>query len=817
MIKSIMAILAVWLCLASNFVNAQTNDGEITGKVMDENDRAVDGATVSLIRITDSVTVKYEQANAIGDFNFGGIKDGGYRILISSIGKLPYKSEPISIDARHLLIQLPIITLHSDTKNLQEVVVTAKKAFLEHKIDRTVINVDALISNAGTTALDVLEKSPGVNIGQGGIISFHGKSGVAIYIDDKPTYLSGADLENYLRAMPSSMLSQIELMTNPPAKYDAAGTAGIINIKTKKSKVKGFNLGMSLSMRQSRYTSTNNSLDFNYRKNKINLFGVFGYTLTNSFNDIDINRQYFYKGGQPSGAFKQTSNIRRQGNGYTTKLGMDIYASEKTTVGVLLNGLIRSPENRNNSRGQLYNAGGQPDSSILSQNNEQGKFKNGSTNVNYKHIFKKDGPEITANLDYLAFATDNNQQFLNQNYNAAGALLSNEQLNGRLPANIHIYTAKVDYSAPISGGWKLESGAKSSYTSTDNQANYFNTIAGNAIPDYDKTNHFLYREAINAGYLNLNKDFKRLSIQAGVRVENTDSRGHQLGNVQKPDSAFNRNYTSAFPTVYLLYKLDSLGDHQIKLTYGRRIERPYYQDLNPFISPLDKYTYYIGNPYLLPSYSGNFELGYIYKDKITVTLNYMDIRNRVTETIEIRKGYYYDRPGNIGSTKLYDLNFDAELEPATWFSLELSSDVWHIRETSDFYTGTLNTSSTNFSGQAMVQFKLKKGWTLQTDGKYQSKQTDGQFVAAARGRMNIAVSKTLSTRATLKLSFNDILYTNVNKGDIGNLYQTNANFRTLSDTRSAQLTLSMRFGKSVTGQRKHNQTGAGEENDRVKN
>jgi len=812
----IMAFFAVGLCFAPNFLFAQTINGKISGKVADENGHPFDGATVSLMWLKDSATVKYELAAADGSFNFVVGDAGLYCILISSIGKQPYKSAGITVDVKHQMIYLKPITMQTAVNTLQEVVITSKKAFLEQKIDRTVVNVDALISNAGTTALEVLEKSPGVAIDQAGQISFHGKSGVAIYVDDKPTYLSGSDLENYLRSMPSSTLSQIELMTNPPAKYDAAGTAGIINIKTKKTKVKGFNLGMSLGLRQSRYTATNNSMDFNYRQDKVNVFGTFAYTFSNGFNDVEINRSYFYNAGKPSGAFTQNSYIRTKSSGYNAKLGMDLYSSENTTIGVLLNGIIRSPDQFNNSKGQLFNAAGQPDSSIISNNREQGKFKNGSANINYKHNFKKNGPEITANLDYLAFATDNNQIFINQSYATAGPA-SMDQLNGNLPAAIHIYSAKADYSQPLAGGWKLESGLKSSYTNTDNQANYFNIVNGNAITDDDKTNHFLYREAINAGYINLSKDFKRLSIQAGLRLENTDSRGHQLGNTQKPDSAFNRNYTGLFPTLYLLYKLDTLGDHQLKMTYGRRIERPYYQDLNPFISPLDKYTFYIGNPYLLPSYSGNFEFGYIYKDRISLTMTYTDIRDRSTETIEIRNGYYYDRPGNIGSTKLYDLNADASFDPASWFSLELSGDVWQIRQASDFYTGILNSNNSSFSGQAVLQFKLKKGWTLQTDGKYQSKQTDAQFALAAKGRLNIASSKTLSPRATLKLSINDLLNTNINQGVINNLYQTNASFRTLKDSRAALLTLSIRFGKSVKDQRKHNQTGAGEENDRVKN
>lgn len=817
MINLIKTLWVLGLCLASNFLYAQTTSGKITGTVVDEIGQPINGTTVSLHRAVDSVSVKYELTTNDGRFIFDPIVKGSYFIQISSIGNQRYRSNRFDITDLVPWIQLPMIKLHPSIKAIGEVVITQKKPFIEHKVDRTTLNVDGLISNAGTTALEVLEKSPGVNVGQGGNISFHGKTGVAIYVDDKPISLSGNDLENYLRSLPASMLSQIELMANPPAKYDAAGTAGIINIKTKKNRVKGFNLGANLSIRQGKYTGTNNSMDFNYRTNKVNVFGAFAYTLSNGFNDVGIERQYLYNAGAPSGAFNQNSYIRTASNGYNSKLGIDIFASDKTTVGVLLSGIIRSPNENNKSVGQLFDAFGRADSSIISRNSEQGKFKNGNININYRHAFKNEGHEISSNLDYLGFATDKNQLFVNQTTSNAGTQTALEQLKGSLPAAIQIYSGKLDYSLPISDGCKIESGAKSSYTQTDNQANYYRTVSNASVVDNDKTNHFLYKESINAGYLNLSKDFKRLSIQGGLRVEHTDSRGHQLGNAQKTDSAFNRSYASVFPTFYLLYKLDTLGNHQLNLTYGRRIERPYYQDLNPFISPLDKYTYYIGNPYLLPSYSGNVELGYTYKNRISLTLTYLNIRDRVTETIEIRNGYYYSRPGNIGSTKLFDLNVDAGFEPTKWFSVQLSGDVWHLRSTSDFYTGVLNNKGTSFSFQAMLDFKLNHGWNIQTDGKYQSKRSDAQFVLSAKGRMNVAVSKVFSPRTTLKLSINDLFSTDNNGGTIGNLYQTKSRFRTVGDTRFAMLSLSMRFGKSVQGQRKHNQTGAGEENDRVKN
>lgn len=810
-------MLVAGLCFAPNLSSAQAMTGNITGAIKEASGKPADGATVTLSRLTDSVAVKYELASADGIYKFEGIKIGQYRLIITMMGMLTFKSKPIVVDEEHPLIEIPLVILHSVNKSLNEVVVTAQHSFLQHKIDRTVVNVDALISNSGTTALDVLEKSPGVRIDQGGAISLRGKTGVAVFIDDKPAYLSGSDLENYLRSLPSSSLEQIELMTNPPAKYDAAGNAGIINIKTKKKKVAGFNLGLNLGYRQSRYSSTNNSMDFNFRKNKINIFGNLAYTLRNSYNDVDINRRYFYDAGNYSGEFAQNSYIRRQGDGYKATLGMDLYASEQTTFGVLFIGLIRSPKNGNNSKGKLYNGIGLADSSILSQNNEQGKFKNGAINLNYKHSFRKNGPELSANLDYLKYNTNNDQTFINQNYSAAGDLIAKDQLSGQLPTIIRIYAAKADYSQLLKKGWKLEAGAKSSFTNTNNQANYFNVNGGNATPDYNKTNHFLYKEVISAGYVNLNKDFKRFSIQAGLRLENTDSRGHQLGNPEKQDSAFNRNYTGLFPTMFLLYKLDTLGGHQLKFNYGRRIDRPYYQDLNPFISPLDKYTYYVGNPYLQPSYSGNFELSYIYKNRFTATISYSDTRDRVNETIEIINGYYYDRPGNIGSTKVYGVNVDAGFQPANWLSMQFSADVSHISSRSDFYTGRLDTRSTNYSGQGIVQFKLKKGWNLQMDGNYQSRQTNAQFTLASRGRLNIATAKTISPLATLRLSFMDVLNTGVNRGEIGNLDRTTASFRTLSDTRAVLLTLSLRFGNTVAGQRKHNQTGAGDEQGRVKN
>lgn len=812
-----MAILAIWITYAQAFCQEATIKRSIVGNIVDANQVAIGDATISLLPISDSIKIEATFPDPDGRFTFASLKAGSYLLRISAVGFKIYNSQPIIVKANGPLIALGTIFLAPTSNALKEVTVTSKKAFIEQKIDRTVVNVDALISNAGTTALDVLEKSPGVQVNQNGTISLKGQQGAVIFIDDKPTYLSGADLQNYLRSLPSTTIDQIEIMTNPPAKYDAAGNAGVINIKIKKNKKLGFNMGLNLSARQSKNLSSNNSMDFNFRKDKVNLFGNFAYTLRNSFNDLSIFRRYKNADGTTNSTFNQNSYIKRLGYGFKTTIGADYYSSEKTTLGIVLNGLLRFPETNNRSSGSLLNKNGLLDSSIYAQNNEKGTFKNGSINLNYRHEFKKGGPEITANLDYLNFAINNDQDFANQSYSSAGIFTGQDVLAGHLPSNIHIYAAKTDYSQALSIGWKLDAGLKTSFTNTDNIANYLNLTSGNATVDYNRTNHFQYKENINAAYLNINKELARVTIQAGLRLENTVSNGLQLGNTIKSDSSFNRNYTNLFPTLFILYKLDSLAEHQLKFNYGRRIDRPYYQDLNPFISQLDKYTYYVGNPYLKPSFSDKFELGYVYKNNITTTLSYSYTKDDGNETIEIVNGIYYSKPANIGTIKVINLSVSGGFEPSKWLSLQLNANISRVHAQSAFYTGLLDTKGISLYGQGLLQFQLGKGWSMQWDGNYQSKSKSTQFVIGSRGSLNAAIAKSISAMASIKFSVSDLLHTNVNRGTINNLYLTDANFRTKGDSRNALLTLSLRFGKAVAGQRKHENTGADTEQGRVKN
>lgn len=811
----ISAVMLLWLMICNAPAQAQQGGYTVSGQLNDTTGKLADAATAVLVNAADSAVIKMTLADEQGRYLLEKIPDGSYRLWVTMIGYTDYKSDIIQVAGKD--VNLPVISLRASRDVLQEVSITARKSFVERKVDRTVVNVDALIANAGTTALDVLEKSPGVRVDQDGSISLQGKQGVIVFIDDKPTYMSGTDLQSYLRSLPSSTLEQIELMPNPPARYDAAGSAGIINIKTKRNKTRGFNSNLNLAYSQGKYARSNNSLNLNIREGRINAFINLAYSRSNRFNDLDIYRRYKNEDGSTKSYFRQNTYIKEPGNAYSARAGVDFYQSEKTTWGIQLNGQLRNARQTNDNTSNLLNAAERNDSLIKALNTERSTFRNAGANINYRHRFNKDGHEITADLDYILYNTGNEQVFNNTTYMPDGAVSAADRLNGSLPATIYIYSAKADYTRPLKEGYVLSGGLKTSYIKTDNLAEYLYTKSNVTVPDYDKSNHFIYKENISAAYLNMSKDFNRLSVQAGLRLEHTLSDGHQLGNIMKADSAFNRSYASLFPTLFLLYKLDSASNNVLSLNYGRRINRPYYQDLNPFISPLDKFTYYVGNPFLKPAFTNSVQLAYTYRNQFTLTMSYSNTRDEVNETIEMLGNTYYSRPGNIGRSIVKSISLDANPQTFSWLDLHGYTEVTNIHSRSDFYTGLLDTKGTYWFIQANAQVRLGKGWAAEISGRYITDVTNAQFISKANGGLNAGLQKTLGKSAMLRLNVSDIFYTSANNGIINNLALTDAHWTNKYDTRQCTLSFSYRFGKDISNVRRHDANGAETEQGRVKN
>src|SRR6201996_5579346 len=345
--------LSLFTLLLFNFANAQTGGGKISGSALDDAKKPLDGATVILLTAKDSSVISSVLANRDGSFVFPNLKDNTYRVKITYIGYKDFRSGDVVV-SQGQAVNLPPFILLPAGRTLNAVNVTAQKSFVQQKIDRTVVNVGALISNTGTNALEVLEKTPGVQVDADGNITFKGKSGVLVMIDDKPTYLSAANLATYLKSLPSSSLDQIELMDNPPAKYDAAGNAGVINIKTKKNTTRGFNAVASANYAQGHYSRNDESINLNYRVNKVNLFANLSYNEDKNFRKLEIDRNYFDANGVTTSSLKDISYFRPTDHNTNLKAGMDFYATPKTTWGIVFTGDISNSHDNSPVNSLVY-------------------------------------------------------------------------------------------------------------------------------------------------------------------------------------------------------------------------------------------------------------------------------------------------------------------------------------------------------------------------------------------------------------------------------------------------------------------------------
>jgi iron complex outermembrane recepter protein len=702
------------------------------------------------------------------------------------------------------------------TQELKEVKVVARKKAIEQKIDKTVVNVDAAISNAGTTALDVLEKSPGVQVDKDGNISLKGKQGVMVMIDGRPTYLSGPELANLLKGMESSQLDQIEIMTNPPAKYDAAGNSGVINIKTKKNKLKGFNGSVSATAGQGVYSKMNESVSLNYRNAKVNLFGNFGHGRYNNFNQLDIYRRFKNEDGTTRAIFEQVSHMRNTWNNHNAKIGMDYYASKKTTIGIVASGFTNPSTEGGFNRSYLKNPSSTTDSIVESSSATKQRWSNGALNLNMRHAYDSTGRELTADVDFVKYDVTNNQNFSNISFTPDMVKQFEDKLRGDIPMNITIYSAKMDYARPIKKDAKIELGWKASYVVTDSRANYFNIVEEESHPDYSKTNFFKYKENINAAYINYNKKLsKKLEMQTGLRFENTNYSGLQWGNPTRTDSSFDKSYNGLFPTVFLKYSADK--NNQFGLSLGRRIERPRYEDLNPFLFFIDKYTYGSGNPFLKPQYTNNIELSHTFKGFLTTTLNYGETKNMFSDIFD-QEGEYATivRQGNIGSRKNLGVAMSAQVPVAKWLNSNIYANYNYDHLKGKLTGEDFEVSAGNVTANMNNQFSFKNGWGAEVSGWYRSKGIWGQIQSYPMGAVTTGVSKqVIKGKGTVKLSVRDIFLTQPARGDI-NFKTTEAHFRSHWDSRVANLTFTYRFGKPFKTSGPERRERTPEEQNRVK-
>ena len=826
--RKFVILLTVMLSSLSLISYSQENAGKINGTVIDGNAKTIESATITLLNAKDSSVIKLSVADKTGKFVFEAIPGGKYLVSITAVGHQKGFSEPFEISPANSSITLKTIELVPFAKSIEGVTVVAKKPLIEQKIDRTIVNVEAAVTNVGASALEVLEKSPGITVDKDGNISLKGKQGVIIMIDGRPSYLSGPDLANMLRSMNASQLDQIEIMTNPPAKYDAAGNSGVINIKTKKNKQFGYNGSITSGYTQGKYSRFNEGANFNYRNGKVNVFTSLNYNRNHRGEELFITRNF----REPvtkniSTMFDQKSEMQNQSHYYNGKIGVDYSASKKTTIGIVLNGFYNPSTWMSNTNTYINEPNGDLRGQTISSTTNNEKWKNFSSNLNLRHTIDSAGQEITADLDYIQYRSTSFQPLYSFNYDRFGSPTTSSTLLGDLPQDITIYSGKADYTLPLKKGAKFEAGIKSSYVTTDNNAVYNNLLNSQLVLDSGRTNHFIYKENINAAYVNYSRPLgKKWSTQLGLRLENTNangnSKGYEFDTLQNKfgyaEKTFTRNYTQLFPTVYLQYKASE--KNQFVINYGRRINRPDYGDLNPFVHFLDLYTFEQGNPNIKPQFSHNIELTHTYKGFLNTTLNYSRTTDIIQQVLEqnTSRNETFIKKANIASSNQVGLSISAYKELTKWWSGNMYVNVYN-----NYFKGIVNKVDhisigiTGFMLQAQQQFKWSKGWAAELSGFYRSKGLEGVIFIQPIGQVSAGFSKqVMKNKGSVRLNFRDIFAGSVFKG-YSKYGDVDAHFKDINDSRAVSVSFTYRFnkGKLKAGNNRQSNS-ASDEQSRVK-
>ncbi|WP_131539180.1 outer membrane beta-barrel family protein [Pedobacter nototheniae] len=802
--KTFFMLITCLLAWGTSF--AQKNS-KLSGKVVDEKNQTVAFAIVKLLNFPDTNVVKSVSTNPDGDFIIDQVKSGDYVLSVSMVGYKTKKTAKISVNGN---LNIPSIVIESTTKQLNEVSVQGKRPFIEHQIDKTVLNVENSIVASGGSVLDVLEKAPGVQIDrQSDQIKLNNKSGVMIMIDGKANYLSGADVTALLGNMSSDQISTIELITNPSSKYDAAGNAGIINIKLKRNKAYGTNGTVSANLGRGIIPNAPSdlyrgalNLNLNHREGKWNIFGN-----GNVNRKVNFNNTFLTRTTQSDGlASLLTQNFDRQNTGvaYLGKLGADYYASEKTVFGIMVdaNTVSSKLSNLSNTNINEMKNGIANSSSIVQNANSEFPTSNITANFNIKHDYNKDGKSITFDADYSGFNNKKDENFLASYLDANGTPTNNTTLKNSTDAKINVYAAKTDLTLPISKTMKIEAGLKSSYVVTKNDFISEQFVGGVWQNDSGKSNYFIYKENINAAYTNFSKEWDKWQIQIGLRAEHTNSKGNSVTD----NKQVNRNYLSLFPTIFVNQKLNK--DNNIRYSYSRRVDRPNYQQLNPFVFYMDPLAVDQGNPYLKPQFTDNFQVAYSYK-QASFSLSYSDTRDMITQISKqddatriisvIRE--------NLGRSQNFSANIYVPVRIFSWWNLQNSGSLFYNK----FNDGNLEgaaykASKAAFNLYTSSSFTLPKNFSFEINFWYNSPTVSGvEQTTIPQYALNAGLQKSmLNKKLKFKLNVDDIFLTNHWEGKLA--YQ-NINMMVVNHyiSRRAYFSISYAFGnQNVKSERTRN-------------
>lgn len=816
--------MKVLLSLLS-FVLMQQVTGQITGELRTGGGQPIRFANVLLLRTADSMRVGAASTDSLGSYRLGPVTAGRYFLRCSSIGYTLWES-PVFGYRADSAIDLGVGVMVEEDKQLNTVVIQARPRVETSTIEGTIVRAESSILTKGSSILEVLERSPGVQVDQHyNTITLNGKTGVSVAINGKVLQLPEDEVINMLAGMPADNLDRLELLTTPPARYDAAGNAGLINIVLKKSHAPGTNGSYTLGGGYGIGEKANASVNIDHRTRKFDLYGSYAFVHDKSGSGFHSAGTSISPALGGSSGYDFWDTYRHTDNDHSALVGLDVQPGKGFTIGgsVTYNYSSTSGGAHNQA---LYTL---PPDSILSFDGESYGFSHWNNAIASIHAEKegRKGGKLGFAADWIDYSNNRPTHvvstFLNSHGQAiptAGDSLFAPSQQGYSKTGITVGVAKVDYSKKFGGGWQLETGVKATDTRSTSTSGIESLINGSWVTSPGAVDAIAMHEGIGAGYASVHGTLgTATSLDAGVRYEYSRTRLTDAANGEGIDD---RKLGVFFPSVLLTQKLD--GHSRLQLSYSKRITRPSYKDLSSFIVYNDPLSVFSGNPLLKPTITNNLKLGYTNNGYVFSILLSRDDNAILEWAITAQPGseLVYLRPENM----LYQnyLTFEANLpfKVTSWW--EMSYDLiggWRrfdvgympVPAKKSYWGYTLNFRET---------FKLPAAFALELSGFYNGMSYYGPFQNEAYGSLNAGIKKQLrGNGGSLQLSATDILRSvNIvtNVGTVGeDAFDTHSFISWNAESRQfpiLKLTYSRSFGSGV--QRQNDKTPSGEERDRIK-
>lgn len=807
--KSRIKPIAVLLFVMTYHLSASMAQVRIQGIVTDISGKPFQAANVILINARDSVMIKGTISDSNGSYSFENIKAGKYRITANFIGFKQVYTTEFTLEGSP--INVAPIRLEEMGVNLNEVVISAKKPLYELKADRMVINVQSSIVAVGGTALDVLERSPGVIVNrQSNSLSMNGKDGVVVMINGKVSNMPLSAVVQLLEGMNAGNIEKIELITTPPAKYDAAGNAGYINIIMVNNPATGTNGTYSLSMGYGLGETSLASLNFNHRKSKVNFYGDYSFTRTHQPQSFTSYRQLTNNGVSiENSSVSERDPVVNMHNG---RLGVDFQAAKNTIFGVLLTANDRKwTMDAINDVRILNNR--QLDTTLNIVNSELNRWKNYGINLNAQHTLKIAG-SISINLDYLYYNQNNPSSYINSYFNGSGGFLFDNQTQSGKTTPITMWVSNADYSRKIGKKLDLEMGLKAGFYQFTNDVSVDRMITDTWVVDNSLTAKYNLKEQIAAAYSSVNFNMNdKITMKAGLRYEFTSS---NLGSLEK-HNIVDRQYGQLFPTFFISRKVSK--NQSLNFTYSKRITRPTFNDMAPFVIFIDPNTFFSGNAALQPAISNSVSTSYNYKSYI-FSLSYSKDKSAIAG-FQSRIDSVLNREiltsENLKDVKYFSATIALPIDINSWWNVQNNMIGRWQQVNATYDDSPVRLEKQNFQMVSSHNFKLPKEFSVELTGYYQTADLFGKSIMKPFGIVNLGIQKKINEQKHV-FSFNisDVLNTGTFKAYTSLPEQNlNTSFIGRFDQRTFKISYSHQFGNDKLTGKRDRKTASEEERKRV--